>query len=306
MTLVAVAPLRVLVAGQDGQLARALVERACARAGIALVAIGPPELDITDAGSVARAVAAHRPDVIVNAAAYTAVDAAESDAETARRVNEVGARIVAEAAANAGAVVIHVSTDYVFDGVKLAPYVEGDATGPISVYGATKLAGERAVVASAPRHAIARTAWLHSPWGKNFVKTMLMLAATRDELRVVDDQVGSPTYAPDLADALLALATGLASRPAGDTAFGIYHVAGSGETSWAGLAAEVFAVSAGLGGPHAHVVPIPGSAYPTPARRPANSRLDGARLAGLIGGPLPSWQEGVARCVPRLLAAGRG
>ncbi|MEZ5844400.1 MAG: dTDP-4-dehydrorhamnose reductase [Hyphomicrobiaceae bacterium] len=297
--------VRVLVTGRDGQLGRALVERAAsAFPDLLTVAIGRPEFDLADMAGIEMLVARAAPDVVINAAAYTAVDAAETDRQTAFAVNARGAGAVAAAAARVGALVVHVSTDYVFDGSKPGHYVETDSTAPLSVYGESKLAGELAVADAAPRHAIARTSWVHSAVGRNFVKTMLTLAATRDELRVIDDQTGSPTYAPHLADALLAMARALAARPAGDIAFGTYHVTGRGWTTWAGLAREVFAVSARLGGPTARVVAIPTADYPTPARRPQNSRLDCSRLERQCGLALPDWQAGVERCVGRILAAG--
>lgn len=292
--------VRVLVTGATGQLARSLVEAAEDTAGFDVVAIGRPGLDITQVASVAAAIAATRADVVVNAAAYTAVDKAESEPEAARRVNVDGPSNIGSAAHAAGVPVIHVSTDYVYDGRKAAPYVETDETAPVSVYGATKLAGERALTEAAPHHIILRTAWVHSPFGNNFVKTMLRLATTRPEIRVVDDQLGSPTYAPHLADAILKLARTLASRPADQIAWGTYHASGSGETTWCGLAREVFRVSASHGGPAATVTAIGTADYPTPAHRPANSRLDCGKLRREFGVVLPEWREGVAACVARL------
>lgn len=295
----------ILVMGRSGQLATALMNAAATETGFAIEALGRSEVDISDGRAVAEAIALHRPRVVINAAAYTAVDAAETDRETARLVNEIGARNVAVAAHDAGAVVIHVSTDYVFNGNKASPYLEADPPAPVSVYGVTKLAGERAVAAAAPRHVIARTAWVHSATGRNFVKTMLTLASTREEIRVVDDQIGSPTYAPHLAAALIAMARALDGLPAGDERFGVYNVTDNGETSWAGLAREAFSASVRLGGPAARVIPIPASDYPTPARRPANSRLDGAKLARTFGVNMPSWQAGVHACVAQLRANGQ-
>ena len=197
--------------------------------------------------------------------------------------------------------IIHVSTDYVFDGTKPGPYVETDATNPRCVYGASKAAGELAVAAANPHHIILRTAWVHSPFGQNFVKTMLRLAAGRPRLGVVADQLGNPTYAPHLATAILDIAARLEGLSSGAGPWGVFHATGSGETTWHGLACEVFACSRALGGPTAEVDPIATSAYPTPAARPANSRLDGAKLAAAFGVRLPPWQEGVADNVKRLL-----
>ena len=201
--------MRLAVTGREGQVATALA-RAGALAGIEVVRLGRPELDLERPETIAPALQAVRPDVVVSAAAYTAVDQAESEPERARRINAQAPGVLAEAAARLGAPIVHLSTDYVFDGEKRAPYTEADATGPVTVYGATKLQGEQAVAAGHPRHVILRTAWVYAPWGKNFVRTMLRLAEAREEVGVVADQHGCPTYAPDIADAVLAIAAALA------------------------------------------------------------------------------------------------
>ena len=242
-----------------------------------------------------------RPDVIINSAAYTAVDKAESEAPAALALNRDGARMLAEAAAKRGAAIIHISTDYVFDGSKPAPYLEDDPTGPINVYGWSKLEGEQAVVGANARHVIARTSWVYSPTGANFVKTMLRLAGERKELRIVDDQIGNPTYAPHLAKALLQIARSVLEDEPGQR-WGTYHLAGAGTVSWCGFAREIFRVSATLGGPSADVAPIATADYPTPARRPANSRLDCSKAESTFGVVLPDWRAGVHDCVVRLLA----
>lgn len=293
--------MRLLIAGWQGQLARALVEMAPGRPGVDAMAIGRPALDLVEPATITRAMTDFGPDVIINAAAYTAVDKAESEPDAAFALNRDGARRLAEAATKRGALIVHVSTDYVFDGMKTAPYVEDDPVGPVSVYGQSKLEGERAVAAANPRHLIVRTAWVHSAGGANFVRTMLRLAGERKTVRVVDDQIGSPTYAPHLAAAILELAARAAQLPAGDPMFGTYHAAGSGAVTWCGLAREVFRVSRERGGPAAEVEPITTAEYPTPARRPANSRLDGSKLVRAIGRPMPEWQAGVAECVARLV-----
>jgi len=292
--------MRLLIAGWQGQVARALVELAPGAADVEAFAVGRPGLDLCEAASITRAMTDFRPDVIINAAAYTAVDKAEAEPAAAFALNRDGARLLAEAAAKRGAAILHVSTDYVFDGSKDAPYTEDDATGPINVYGASKLEGENAVRQANPRHVIARTAWIYSPTGTNFVKTMLRLAGERPVLSVVDDQMGSPTYAPHLAQALLDIARQMSSAP-GNNLGGTYHVAGSGEVSWYGLAREVFAVSKTLGGPTAEVTPISTADYPTTARRPRNSRLDCTKAAHCFGVTLPDWREGVRACVERVL-----
>ena len=248
---------------------------------------------------MAAAVARERPDVVVNAAAYTAVDKAESEPAAAHAINALGAERLAKACAANSIPIIHISTDYVFDGMKDGPYREDDPTSPINVYGHSKLEGEQRVAKACERHLILRTAWVHSPWGGNFVKTMLRLATTRPNIGVIDDQKGSPTYAPHLADVVLAAAARIANDPAG-MRWGIYHAVGGGETTWFGFAREVFRRAAEQGLPAAEVAPIATSAYPTPARRPANSRLNCDKLRLLFGLELPDWQAGAQSCVVRL------
>ncbi len=295
--------MKVLVTGRDGQLARGLLEAADG-AGVQVVAIGRPEFDLAEETSVAAAVARERPDVVVNAAAYTAVDKAETEPAVAHAVNALGAGYVARACAAHAIPIIHISTDYVFDGTKDAAYLEGDSTGPVNVYGRTKLEGEQRVAEACERHLILRTAWVHSPWGANFVKTMLRLAATRPSINVVGDQKGSPTYAPHLAGIVLAIAARIAADPAG-MRWGVYHAVGGGETTWFGFAREVFRRAAEQGLPAAKVAAIAASAYPTPARRPANSRLNCDRLRLLLGLELPDWRVGVENCVARLAESAR-
>ncbi len=295
--------MKVLVTGHEGQLARGLAETA--GAGVQVVAIGRPELDLADEKSVVAAVARERPDIVVNAAAYTAVDKAETEPGLAHAVNALGAEHVATACAASAIPIIHISTDYVFDGTKAGPYLEHDPTAPINVYGRTKLEGEQRVAKACERHLILRTAWVHSPWGVNFVKTMLRLATTRPNISVVDDQFGSPTYAPDLAKIVLAVAARVAADPAG-AHWGIYHAVGSGETNWYDFAREVFKQAAEQGLPAADVTAIPASEFPTLARRPANSRLNCDRLRLLLGLELQDWRGGVKDCVARLAKAGQG
>ncbi|KQT85601.1 dTDP-4-dehydrorhamnose reductase [Aurantimonas sp. Leaf443] len=295
--------MRLLVTGREGQVAQAIL--GLADESVEIVALGRPALDLLDRASIDRAIAVHRPDIVVNAAAYTAVDKAETESERAFAVNAQGAGHVAAAAADRGLPVIHVSTDYVFSGDKPAPYVEGDATGPQGVYGQSKLAGETAVQAANPAHVILRTAWVYGPFGANFLKTMLRLAADRDRLTIVADQQGTPTYAPDIAHAVLAVARRIEAQPEADDWRGVFHMVAGGETTWAGFAEEIFRQSAALGGPVADVAPIPTSAYPTPARRPANSRLDTARFRQTFSHALPDWQDGVRRCLGALEVGGR-
>lgn len=291
--------MRIAVTGRAGQVVSSLIERA--GMGVEIIALGRPELDLGDPTTIAPAIAAARPDVVVSAAAYTAVDRAESEEEAAFAVNAAGAGAVAAAAARAlGVPVIHLSTDYVFDGTKPEPYVESDPVAPLGVYGRSKLAGEQAVIAAAPDAVILRTAWVYSPFGANFVKTMLRLAQTRRELGVVDDQIGNPTSALDIADTVLAVAYRLYSAP-DEAPRGIFHMSGSGEGSWADLAEAVFAASAARGGPSARVRRIATADYPTPAARPANSRLCGDRLAEAYGLRLTPWREAVKTVVAYLV-----
>lgn len=291
--------MKVLVTGKSGQLACSLAELGANAHSV--LALGRPEFDIRDAGSVLRTIVAAAPDVVVNAGAYTAVDKAETEVEEAFAINATGAGNVARACHAAGIPIIHISTDYVFDGTKHAPYVETDATGPIGAYGRSKLAGEANVATACPRHVILRTSWVHAPFGYNFVRTMLRLAETRPDLNVVDDQHGNPTYAPHLADAVMSIAAAICGPDGRSDAWGIYHAAGSGDTTWCDFAREVFRCSAALGGPSAVVHGIPTSQYPTPARRPANSRMDCGALARTFAIRFPDWKEGVGQCVGRLV-----
>lgn len=290
--------MRLLVTGREGQVSRSLSELAGPSATI--VAVGRPDLDIIDASSVRRMIETHRPDVVVNAAAYTAVDRAESDREAAFAANETGAANVARASADAGLPVIQISTDYVFSGTKDGPYAEDDATGPTGVYGASKLAGELAVADANPAHAILRTAWVYSPYGANFVKTMLRLAETRDEVRVVADQWGTPTYASDIANGILAVAARMTTEPRSADWRGVFHMVAQGETNWAGFAREIFRQAAARDMPSANVVDITTADYPTPARRPANSRLGTSRFVTTFEHTLPLWQDSVSRCLAAL------
>lgn len=292
--------MRIAVTGRNGQLARSLQERAAADPAISLVCLGRPELDLSRPESIAQALAACDADLVVNAAAYTEVDRAESDADAAFAVNATGAGAVAGAAADLGVPVIQISTDYVFDGNETAPYTETSRTNPMSVYGTTKLAGEAAVAAANPKHLIIRTAWVYSPFGKNFVKTMLRLAGERDNLRVVDDQTGNPTSALDLADAVLV--TARAALQPGFHDWGIYNISGSGSTSWAGFAAHVLDESGRAGGASALIEPIPGSEFVTAAQRPTNSRLDCTKVEQILGYRSPDWRRSCSLVVKRLLA----
>lgn len=291
--------MRLLVTGTKGQVARALRERAGRHPEIAVTAVGRPNLDLENAATILPAMRDARPDLIVNAAAYTAVDKAEGEPDRAFAINRDGAGAVAAAAYSLGVLVIHLSTDYVFSGDKDTAYVEGDETGPLGVYGKSKLAGELAVRSSHADALILRTSWVYSPFGNNFVKTMLRFSAERTQLRVVDDQVGNPTSALDLAEAILRIAPEV-SRGSG--AGHTFHLAGAGSASWCGLARHIFEISRAMDGPAADVVPISTTEYPTPARRPANSRLDTSAFRAQFGFALPDWHEGVQEAVCRLLS----
>ncbi|WP_413992050.1 dTDP-4-dehydrorhamnose reductase [Labrys okinawensis] len=296
--------MRVIVTGREGQVARALAA-ASHRFGATAICLGRPDLDLERPEQATAILIAARPDVIVNAAAYTAVDKAELEPDKARAINTEGAAAAARAAQSAGVPIIQISTDYVFDGTLDRPYQENDATGPLGVYGRTKLDGENAVRAITPSHVILRTAWVYSTFGNNFVRTMLRLALTRDEIGVVADQHGCPTSADDIAVAILKLARQLTDHSAEPSfPWGIYHMAAQGDAVWADVADAVFARSKALGGPCAEVRRIETSAYPTPAKRPANSRLDSGKLAGL-GIELPNWRSSLDACVKALLPGGR-
>ena len=292
--------MRIAVTGREGQVARSLAEIGPGR-GHEIVLLGRPTLDLLDPATIGPAIRAARPDVVINAGAYTAVDRAETEPEIAEAVNGRGAGAVAEVARDLGVPVLQVSTDYVFDGTKTAPYVETDPTGPLGAYGRSKLLGERLVADANPRHAILRTAWVYAPFGANFVRTMLRLAGTRDEVGVVADQHGCPTSALDIAATLIRVAERMAAEPANAELAGIFHMAAQGEAVWADVAEATFAASRARGGPSARVKRITTADFPTPAKRPANSRLDGDKLARVYGIALPEWRVSLDSVVDRLL-----
>ncbi|MBQ5996817.1 MAG: dTDP-4-dehydrorhamnose reductase [Bacteroidales bacterium] len=280
----------ILVTGAAGQLGQSIRKLAPFYPAFRFVYGDLPELDITDKACVKAWLTKHAPDVIVNCAAYTAVDRAEQDKETARRVNVDGPAVLASCVREAGIRLIHISTDYVFDGRSEAPYTEDDAPAPTSVYGVTKLAGEETVRSAGCDAVVVRTAWLYSEFGRNFMKTMLSLAATHDTVRVVCDQRGTPTYASDLAGALLTIA----GVPF--TGFSLYHYTNEGVCTWADFAAAIFRM-AGL---DTQVIPIPTSEYPTPATRPASSWLDKSRIRQAFGIDIPQWEDGLQRALRAL------
>lgn len=290
--------MRIAVTGLHGQVVTSLVERGAARAEI--LPLGRPQLDLADRHSIAGALADARCDVIVNAAAYTAVDKAEAEQDLAMLINADGAGHIAEAAAKLNVPLLHLSTDYVFDGVLDRPYREDDKTGPTGAYGRSKLEGEKRVRAAHPNSAVLRTAWVYSPFGANFVRTMLRLGETREELGVVADQVGNPTSALDIADAILAISERIARDASGELR-GVFHMTGQGEANWADLAEAIFAQAEKHGRAPVRVKRITTADYPTPAKRPANSRLDNSKLQEIYGVTLPHWRGSTSACVGRLL-----
>jgi len=291
---------RMVVTGRKGQVVTSLIERAEAQGRFDVVAVGRPALDLCRPETVEAALREACPDVIVSAAAYTAVDQAETDEEAATLANGTSARAIAATANALDVPVIHLSTDYVFDGSKASPYIEADPVAPIGAYGRSKLVGELAVAGATANHVVLRTAWVYSPFGKNFLKTMLRLAETRESLNIVDDQIGNPTSAFDIADGVLAVAGNLLDSEDSKLR-GLFHMVGTGDASWADFATEIFACSADAGGPTASVVRIPSSHYPTPAKRPANSRLDCGKLREIHGVCLRQWMPATAETVKRLL-----
>jgi dTDP-4-dehydrorhamnose reductase len=294
--------LKILVTGKNGQVGFEL-QRALAPLG-EIIAIDQAECDLADADAIRELVRQLAPDVIVNPAAYTAVDKAESDQATATAVNAQAPRVFGEEAARLGAFVIHYSTDYVFNGAKQGAYSEDDQPDPQSVYGSTKYAGERALADANPRHLILRTSWVVGAHGGNFAKTMLRLATEREQLSVVADQFGAPTSAALLADMTAQLIRQYQREGADAFPYGTYHVSASGETSWYDYARFVIAEAQASGralkaGPDA-VTPLTTAQYPTPAKRPANSRLDTSHFRSTFGLRLPPWQESVRHILQQI------
>lgn len=289
--------MRILVTGKNGQLARSLA--AGSFEDVEIICMGRPELDLTESKSIEDAISGSDPDIIINAAAYTAVDQAETEEHAAAAVNARGAEVIAQAAARHRLPLVHVSTDYVFDGESNRAYDELNDVAPISAYGRSKLAGERAVAEASSQNVIVRTAWLMSPYGRNFCKTMLRLAQSRSNLSVVSDQIGSPTYAPHLAEALVHIANRLVDEP--DHHFGgVYHLVNRGYASWFDVATFIMAAAAKRGRPAAQVSAISSDQYPTRVRRPANSRLDCTKARNTFDLELPHWTHGIDTCVEAL------
>ena len=294
--------MHILLLGKNGQVGWEL-QRALAPLG-RLTALDRHATDhcgdLARPDALAQTVRRLKPDVIVNAAAYTAVDKAESERELATTINATSVGALAREAAALGAWLVHYSTDYVFNGTGNTPWQEHDATAPLNHYGASKLAGEAAIIAAGPRHLIFRTSWVYAARGNNFAKTMLRLARERAELGVIHDQMGAPTGAELIADVTAHALRQAMAQPA---LAGIYHLAAGGQTSWHDYAAFVFELArhAGVTLALQQLKPIPTSAYPTPAARPANSRLNGRKLEAAFGLQLPHWQQGVARMLTEIL-----
>jgi dTDP-4-dehydrorhamnose reductase len=286
----------VLVTGGTGQLATALQGLGL---GVGVRRVGRPEFDFDRPETIDAMFAEARPALVVNAAAYTGVDAAESDVEAAERANHAGPARIAALCAAMDVPLVHISTDYVFDGAKGAPYVETDPTAPQGVYGASKLAGEQAVLASGARAVVLRTSWVYAPSGRNFVRTMLSLGRTRDRLTIVADQKGCPTAAGDLAGAILAIAQRILHDGWQPEFGGIFHAAGSGWTTWHNLAVAAFqeAVTHEPDRPVPRIEAIATADWPTAARRPADSRLNCGKLARVFGLSLPDWRDALSRTV---------
>lgn len=287
------APLRILISGQHGQVSHALQQRLQNMGE--LIVLGRDQLDLSQPESIRPVVRDIKPDLIINAAAHTAVDQAESEPDLAFAINATSPGVFAEEAAALGIPLIHYSTDYVFDGSKAGAWVESDAPNPLGVYGSSKLAGERAIAAAGGQHLILRTSWVYSLTGRNFLLTMQRLLQEREKLSIVADQIGAPTWAGTIAASTAALIERW--RDGAPGAWGVYHLTASGETSWFGFAEAIGQQLVNSGKPCATLEPIASSAYPTPAARPLNSRLDCSRLQREWGVSQPDWHEALLECL---------
>jgi dTDP-4-dehydrorhamnose reductase len=293
--------VRLFVIGRNGQVARSLREVAVSLPNVVIDCCARPDADLLHPDSIVKALSAFSPDLVINPAAYTAVDRAESEPEIAFAINRDGAGNVAAAAARIGVPILHLSTDYVFDGKKSKPYVETDPVAPLGVYGQSKLAGELAVAAANKQHIILRTSWVYAPFGNNFVRTMLRLSRQRDKLSVVDDQIGCPTFAPDLAFAIFEIACKALSNDWDKNLAGTTHICGPDEVSWCAFARKIMQVSQLKCGHSVEVEAIRSADYPTTAARPANSRLCCDRLATIFGARMPPLESSLEKCVESLL-----
>ena len=287
------APLKILITGQHGQVSQELQQRL---QGLGeLIVLGRDQLDLADADLIRKQVRAHRPGLIINAAAHTAVDLAESEPDAAFAINAIAPGILAEEAKALSIPLIHYSTDYVFDGTKPAPYTENDTPNPLGVYGQSKLAGEQAIAAVGGEHLILRTSWVYSSHGKNFLLTMQRLLQEKPQMRIVADQIGAPTWAGSIASSTRTLIERWQAGEPGE--WGVYHLTAGGETSWFGFAQAIGEHLRQQGKACADLEPIPSSAYPTPAKRPLNSRLDCTRLQQQWHVSQPHWQDALRECL---------
>jgi dTDP-4-dehydrorhamnose reductase len=293
--------MRIYVIGGEGQVARSLREAGHENPDLVIGWSVRPEVDILSPNLIGRALADFSPDIVVNPAAYTAVDRAEAEPELAFAINRDGAAAVATAAKQRDIPIVHLSTDYVFDGRKACPYIETDAVAPQSVYGRSKLAGELAVAAANERNVILRTSWIYSPFGTNFVRTMLRLASEHNRLRVVGDQIGCPTYAPDIANAIVAISRMIGSSGWHVRFSGVTHLAGPDQVTWFAFAQEIMRLVKVKGGREAAVDEITTADYPTAAVRPANSRLNCDRLCSIFSVRLPALSQSLKTCLERLV-----
>ena len=285
--------MKILICGQHGQVSRELQQRL---QGLGeLIVLGRDQLDLANAEQIRQQVRAHRPSLIINAAAHTAVDQAESEPDAAFAINAIAPGILAEKAKPLGIPLIHYSTDYVFDGSKPAPYTEADTPNPLGVYGQSKLAGEQAIAAVGGQYLVLRTSWVYSNHGKNFLLTMQRLLQEKPQMRIVADQIGAPTWAGSIANSTLALIERWQAGTAGE--WGVYHLTAQGETSWFGFAEAIGEHLRKQGKACAELEAIPSSAYPTPAQRPLNSRLDCSRLRQQWHVSQPQWQDALRECL---------
>lgn len=292
--------LRIAVSGTQGQLVKSLVERG-SQQGVEIVAIGRPALDLADPRTIHAAIASAGAQVVVNAAAYTNTEEAETEPDVAESINVRGACALAECARELGIPIVHMSTAYVFDGRKPTRYRESDSVAPLNAYGRTKLESERAVAAAHPEHVILRTSLVYGPFGRNFLTVMLKLATQATDVRVVADQFGNPTAAADLAEGVLTVARNLISGRVDRERYGIFHMCGDAETTWADFAAAIFAISAEHGGPSARVVRITSAEYSSRVERPTNSSLDCSKIAAIHGIRLRPWQDSLEESILTIL-----
>jgi dTDP-4-dehydrorhamnose reductase len=292
---------KILILGQQGQVAWEL-QRTLASLG-QITVLGSQALDLANPDAIRNQVRSIQPDIIVNAAAYTAVDKAESESDLCMSINEIAPGILAELARESQALLVHYSTDYVFDGTKTGAYLETDPTNPLSVYGASKLAGEQAIIQADCAHLIFRTTWVYGDRGKNFLLTILRLAAEKTELKIVADQIGSPTWSRAIAEATAQVIA--QCRQDRTSIKGLYNLSAAGTTSWHGFANEIVdrarSINPELDLAIEQILPIPATDYPTPAQRPANSMLDSSKLLADFGVQLPDWQVSLAQCMAKLV-----